>query len=159
MEINLTGNERNIFEAKNKEDDPSPPSTPITSNSNGTDYTLPTQSTDKRQTAFLQNIVSVVTGQCRDYPDPDPRDLPHTPVPDEINIYLVDDGISPLGSMEEILAHPVNAKYFLKSSSIHMKKDLSIMTWYRDLSTHAFMKKIYVVPIREVVKHRHMGKH
>eukprot|EP00957_Ditylum_brightwellii_P176759 13463941-Ditylum_brightwellii.AAC.1 len=81
-------------------------------------------------------IVSAITSQYRIDPDPDPHDSPHTPAPDKINIYLDDDGIFPLGSMEEMLAHPVNARDFLKSSSIQMKKDLSIMKWYCDLTTH-----------------------
>eukprot|EP00957_Ditylum_brightwellii_P088448 6736904-Ditylum_brightwellii.AAC.1 len=148
-----------MFETKEKEDDPSSPSTPMTPNSNGTDYTPPTWSTNRRENLFLQNRVSAVIGRYRIGREPDPCDLPHTPEPDEINIYLNDDGIVLLSSMEEILAHPLNAKYFLKSSSIQMKKDLSIMKWYHDLTTHAFMNNIYVVPTRDVIKHRYMGKH
>eukprot|EP00957_Ditylum_brightwellii_P183462 13974762-Ditylum_brightwellii.AAC.1 len=127
VEINLTDDKRHMFETKDKEDDPSSPSTSMIPNSNGADYTSPTQSTDRRQTIFLKNRVSVVTGQCRIDPDPDPHFYPTTPAHDEVNIYLDDDGIFPLGSMEEILAHPDNAKDLLKSSSIQMKKDLSIM--------------------------------
>eukprot|EP00957_Ditylum_brightwellii_P099657 7590845-Ditylum_brightwellii.AAC.1 len=91
MEINLTDDEQHMFETKDKEDNPSPPSTPMTPNSNCTDYTPPHQSTDRRKTAFLQNKISAVTGLYRIDPDPNPCDLPLSLAHDKINIYLDDD--------------------------------------------------------------------